>query len=506
MHDQLLAILNALEDGIFISDLQGRPLWVNRASLAQLDCSEEHLYSSDVYQLEAEGVFSPSVTRFVIDERRPVSVVHRYRGKDYLVNGRLFSLNGAAAKGSSASGVSASNAAESHATESPAAEGNATANNAAEGTAPAWQDDGEPDAVVVQTRNLNEDVLASRSPDTTQALLDYVMHQLKRIRQEQVVHEDRATPLSSSPAYRRCLELVERAAGSEATVLFTGETGVGKSWLVNRLHQHSARHDKPLIHVNCAAIPEALLEAELFGHVRGAFTGANRDGRVGHVALAEGGTLFLDEIGELPLALQPKLLQLLQERLYHPLGGKPTRADVRIVAATNADLERRVAGGEFRADLFYRLNIVPIRVPALRERREDILPLARHLLGNISVRHKRPLRLERDALKVIARHDWPGNVRELENLLERTSVFCVTESINADDLSLDPGMAPASASVTDNRVEPDDNQPLPERLEAIERAAIFQALEAEGSTRKAADSLGVTQSWLMRRLRRYGGK
>lgn len=466
MHDQLLAILNALEDGIFISDLNGRPLWVNRASLSQLDCSEEHLYSSDVYQLEAEGVFSPSVTRFVIEERRPVSVVHRYRGKDYLVNGRLFSL------------------------------GDASLNASSTG-------DGEPDAVVVQTHNLDEDVLASRSPDTTQALLDYVMHQLKRIRQEQVVHEDRNTPLSSSPAYRRCLELVERAAGSEATVLFTGETGVGKSWLVNRLHQYSARHDKPLIHVNCAAIPEALLEAELFGHVRGAFTGANRDGRVGHVALAEGGTLFLDEIGELPLALQPKLLQLLQERLYHPLGGKPTRADVRIVAATNADLERKVASGDFRADLFYRLNIVPIRVPALRERREDILPLARHLLGNIGAKHNRTLRLERDALRVIARHDWPGNVRELENLLERTSVFCVTESINAEDLSLDPGMAPQT-SKADNGVELDDNQPLPERLEAIERAAIRQALETEGSTRKAAENLGVTQSWLMRRLRRYG--
>lgn len=466
MHDQLLAILNALEDGIFISDLNGRPLWVNRASLSQLDCSEEHLYSSDVYQLEAEGVFSPSVTRFVIEERRPISVVHRYRGKDYLVNGRLFSL------------------------------GDASLNASSTGN-------GAPDAVVVQTHSLDEDVLASRSPDTTQALLDYVMYQLKRIRQEQVVHEDRDTPLSSSPTYRRCLELVERAAGSEATVLFTGETGVGKSWLVNRLHQYSARNDKPLIHVNCAAIPEALLEAELFGHVRGAFTGANRDGRVGHVALAEGGTLFLDEIGELPLALQPKLLQLLQERLYHPLGGKPTQADVRIVAATNADLERKVASGDFRADLFYRLNIVPIRVPALRERREDILPLARHLLGNIGAKHNRALRLERDALRVIARHDWPGNVRELENLLERTSVFCATESINAEDLSLDPGMAPQT-SKADNGVELDDNQPLPKRLEAIERAAIRQALETEGSTRKAAESLGVTQSWLMRRLRRYG--
>lgn len=466
MHHELLSILNALEDGIFISDLDGRPLWVNRASLAQLGCTEEYLYSKTVYQLEAEGIFSPSVTRFVIEERRSASVIHRYRGKDFLVNGRLFTLSDP----STASRL------------------------------------GEPNAVVVQTRNLDEELLASRSPDTTQALLDYVMHQLKRIRHEQVMHEDHENPISSSPIYRRCLELVERAAGSEATVLLTGETGVGKSFLVNRLHQHSARHDKPLIHVNCAAIPENLLEAELFGHVRGAFTGANRDGRVGHVALAEGGTLFLDEIGELPLPLQPKLLQLLQERSYHPLGGKPTQADVRIVAATNADLKHQVASGDFRADLFYRLNIVPIRVPALRERREDILPLAHHLLSNICARHKRTLRLEHDALRVIARHDWPGNVRELANLLERTSIFCSTESISAADLNLDSGMALKTSTTPDQACEADDHQPLPKRLAAMERAAILQALDSEGSTRSAAKSLGVTQSWLMRRLKRYEDK
>ncbi|QEM84054.1 sigma 54-interacting transcriptional regulator [Halomonas binhaiensis] len=451
MHDQLLAILNALEDGIFISDLSGHPLWVNRASLAQLDCSEEHLLASDVYQLEAEGVFSPSVTRFVIDERRPVSVVHRYRGKDYLVNGRLFSING-----------------------------------------------GEPDAVLVQTHNLDQDILTSRSPDTTQALLDYVMHQLKHIRQEQVARTGE-TPLSSSPIYRRCLELIERAAASDTTVLLSGETGVGKSYLVNRLHQYSARSERPLIHVNCAAIPEALLEAELFGHERGAFTGANRNGRVGYVALAEGGTLFLDEIGDLPLTLQPKLLQLLQERLYHPLGGKPCKADIRLVAATNADLEQRVAEGLFRADLYYRLNIVPIRVPPLRERREDILPLARHVLATIAARQNRPMHLEHDALRALMRYDWPGNVRELENLLERMSVICPTPGISARDLTLDLGDDAASPLLA----ETDPSAPLPERLADIEYRAIREALDESGSTRKAAMRLGVTQSWLMRRLKRY---
>ncbi|MCO7217732.1 sigma 54-interacting transcriptional regulator [Halomonas sp. OfavH-34-E] len=478
MPRQLLAILNALEDGIFITDLKGRPLWVNQASLSQLDASAEHLYQSDVYRLEEEGVFSPSVTRFVIDERRPVSVVHRYRGKDYLVNGSLFHLGG--------------------------------------------DPSGEPDAVLVQARNLDRDVLASRSPDTTQALLDHVMHQLKRIRQEQVATEASPASSSRSPRYRRCLERLERAAASDTTVLLSGETGVGKSWLVNRLHQFSPRSDKPLIHVNCAAIPEALLEAELFGHERGAFTGAHRDGRVGYVALAEGGTLFLDEIGELPLTLQPKLLQLLQERQYHPLGGKPRKAEVRIVAATNADLAARVRDGSFRADLYYRLNIVPIEIPPLRERAEDIPGLANQLLARISRRHKRRITLERDALRALTHHSWPGNVRELENLLERLSVFCEDDTIGIDDLALDhPELVPASladrVSLNGSRKSSwqddgpsdgalslplDDSRPLPERLAEIERQAIDDALSRAGSTRKAAQGLGVSQSWLMRRLKR----
>ncbi|MBY6208129.1 MULTISPECIES: sigma-54 interaction domain-containing protein [Halomonas] len=466
MPDQLLAILNALEDGIFITDLEGRVLWVNQASLSQLETTEARLYASDVYTLEQEGVFSPSVTRFVIDERRPVSVVHRYRGKDYLVNGSLFCLNSG----------------------SPA----------------------EPDAVLVQTRNLDRDVLASRSPDTTQALLDHVMHQLKRIRQEQVASETSPASPSRSPRYRQCLERLDRAAASDTTVLVTGETGVGKSWLVNRLHQYSPRSDKPLIHVNCAAIPEALLEAELFGHRSGAFTGAHRDGRVGYVALAEGGTLFLDEIGELPLPLQPKLLQLLQERQYHPLGGKVQKANVRIVAATNADLATRVQDGSFRPDLFYRLNIVPIEVPPLRERPEDIPRLATQLLKDIAQRHKRHLSLERAALRALSRYHWPGNVRELENLLERMSVFCEGSTIGVADLALDlPELKPSTAADATTShgtllatLEDSDPQPLPERLAALERAAIDQALEQHGSTRKAAEALGVSQSWLMRRLRK----
>ncbi|WP_419307394.1 sigma-54 interaction domain-containing protein [Chromohalobacter israelensis] len=454
MPEQLLAILNALEDGIFITDLGGHPLWVNQASLSQLETTEAHLYASDVYQLEEEGVFSPSVTRFVIDERRPVSVVHRYRGKDYLVNGSLFHLDS--------------------------------------------DDSGEPDAVLVQTRNLDRDVLASRSPDTTQALLDHVMHQLKRIRQDQVATEANPAAPSRSPRYRQCLERLDRAAASDTTVLVSGETGVGKSWLVNRLHQFSPRSERPLIHVNCAAIPEALLEAELFGHERGAFTGAHRDGRVGYVALAEGGTLFLDEIGELPLALQPKLLQLLQEREYHPLGGSTRKADVRIVAATNTDLPARVRDGSFRADLFYRLNIVPIEVPPLRERAEDIPHLANQLLAHISRRHKRHLTLERDALRALTRHHWPGNVRELENLLERLSVFCENETIRGADLAPDLDIEPAGSALPEG-----DTQPLPQRLAQLEHQAIREALALTGSTRKAARTLGVTQSWLMRRIKRY---
>src|SRR5437870_6204335 len=227
--------------------------------------------------------------------------------------------------------------------------------------------------------------------------------------------------IGGSEAIRRVQKTIGLAADSDATVLILGETGTGKELVARALHEHGSRKAKPFIAVNCAAIPSELLESELFGHVKGAFTGAGAD-RQGAFRDADGGTLFLDEIGDMPIAMQAKILRVLQERVVTPVGGKPATVDVRVVAATHRDLESLVAAGAFREDLLYRLNVVPVPLPPLRERLADIVPLAEHFL-RLSARAGAPKRLTAAAAARLLAHSWPGNVRELKNAIERANVL-----------------------------------------------------------------------------------
>src|SRR3954468_10596477 len=240
--------------------------------------------------------------------------------------------------------------------------------------------------------------------------------------------------VGTSPALRRVLEIATQAAPSSATVLVLGESGTGKELVARFIHDHSARSRAPFVAVNCSAIPETILEAELFGHERGAFTGALAK-REGRFARAAGGTLFLDEIGELSPSVQVKLLRVLQEGEYEPVGGDTVRADVRIVAATNKDLRAEVAAARFREDLFYRLNVIAVTAPPLRARREDIPLLVDHFLGVYCAKNNRPrMEAPRDALKSLNDSWWPGNVRELKNVIERAVVLCRAEKLTGDDL------------------------------------------------------------------------
>jgi two-component system NtrC family response regulator len=301
--------------------------------------------------------------------------------------------------------------------------------------------------------------------------------------------------LGESAAMRALLKMIGRAVASDATVLITGETGTGKELVARALHQHSARVDKPFVAVNCAAIPHELLESELFGHVRGAFTGAVAN-REGVFVRAQGGTLLLDEVGDMSLLLQAKLLRVLQEREIVPVGGTHAlKVDVRVIAATLHDLASRVASGAFREDLFYRLNVLHLHVPPLRERPEDIGLLAQHFLAHAA---QPPKRLTPAAQRALLAYPWPGNVRELKNVLERASILTPGLEIDATDLDL-PGVA--------SRAPAEDflAGTLSEAVARLEAAMIRKALrEAAGNRAAAARQLGIHRQLLYSKIKQYG--
>ena len=300
-----------------------------------------------------------------------------------------------------------------------------------------------------------------------------------------------------SRAMQEVIQRAELVAQTKSTVLITGETGTGKEMVARAIHHRSAQREMPLIKVNCAAIPDTLLESELFGHVRGAFTGALVTKR-GKFALADGGTIFLDEIGTLTTALQAKLLRVLQEREFEPLGAERTqRVDVRVIAATNRDLKQMVADGRFQEDLYYRLNVIPIDIPPLRERRDDIPVLIEHFVEKHRQRTgKRIERVDDTVLSALQKYEWPGNVRELENTIERAVV-----------LATSPVLTPTSVSLLGATSTPATGLPsmrLHQNIEWVERETIRRALEQSGGIKKdAAELMGISQRALSYYLAKY---
>lgn len=308
--------------------------------------------------------------------------------------------------------------------------------------------------------------------------------------------------IAESPLMRRAVEQALRVATVDSTVLITGPSGVGKERLARLIHRHSSRADKPFIEINCGAIPEPLLESELFGYEKGAFTGAQREGKLGLLEIANGGTVFLDEIGDMPLNLQVKLLRVLQEQVIYRVGGRrPIKLDIRIIAATNKDLKRLIAEKKFREDLYYRLNVVPINIPPLKERREDILPLVTHFLNRFNARHGTKKRLGMETCRLLEGYSWPGNVRELINLIERLVIMCEEEVIEPHHL---PGEFMEALGREGWRPQIMEIVPLQEAREATEKELIRMALEKYHSLRRAGQVLGISHSTLLRKARQYG--
>jgi DNA-binding NtrC family response regulator len=358
---------------------------------------------------------------------------------------------------------------------------------------------------VVRTKEEWGPELATHLPFYQKACLDSALTQLTDTlkKKEQQLRSHRAlrpsdptTPaglVSSSPAMLRTLDLARRVARVDSTVLITGESGSGKERLARFIHDESARTAGPFLAINCAAVPETLLESELFGHARGSFTGASQD-RAGLFEAANGGTLLLDEIGDIPPAMQVKLLRVLQEREVRRVGENRVRPiNVRVLAATNRDLLADVHAARFRQDLYYRLRVVEVMVPPLRQRREDILPLARQLLAGAARRlAKKAPALEPEAANLLLRYTWPGNVRELENALERALALARSDRIGVDDLPSEVGAAPPTVDTADEV----------RTLAEVEHDYIAAALRATGGNRaKAAERLGIGAATLYRKLK-----
>jgi len=328
---------------------------------------------------------------------------------------------------------------------------------------------------------------------------------------------DRSGIIGESPSLQQVFSVLAKVSPTDSTVLVTGESGTGKELLVRALHTNSKRKNKPFVPINCGAIPKDLLESELFGHEKGAFTHAIRS-RTGRFELADGGTIFLDEIGELDLTLQVKILRVLQEKEFERVGGSvTTRVDVRIIAATNRDLEQEVAQGRFREDLFYRLNVIPIHLPPLRERDDDILLLGRHFLNVFCQQKGRSLlELSPKAQNFLVAYPWPGNVRELENFMERISILCENDEVTPEDLpekilkfvgheaperqhkAAGNGFAWPSLGDLRNR-----KQGLKEFMDEIEERLLHEALEESlGVKNQAAELLGIKRTTLIEKLKK----
>ncbi|MFO1096483.1 MAG: sigma 54-interacting transcriptional regulator, partial [Planctomycetaceae bacterium] len=345
--------------------------------------------------------------------------------------------------------------------------------------------------------DITDKVLMEQEQARLQAQNSYLREEIKSVHNfEEIVGQ--------SAALQTVLTSVRRVAATDASVLIRGETGTGKELIARAIHSASNRHDKPLIKINCAALPSGLVESELFGHEKGAFTGAIAK-RIGRFELADGGTIFLDEIGEISLDAQAKLLRVLQEREFDRIGGKsPIKVDVRVIAATNRDLLKAVADKTFREDLYYRLNVFPLELPPLRDRADDIPLLVRFLIDKFATRiGKRIADIDETSLRRLLSYRWPGNIRELENVIERAVILA-----DGPVLRIDPGILPESGPSTDDVAVPATERPTTGNLEALERQHIVDTLRqtrgvVEGAS-GAAQILGLHPNTLRSRMKRLG--
>jgi len=449
----LCLAFETIQDGICISSLSGETLWLNRENERMLGINRKEFFGESTKKFVQKKLVTSSITEEVISNKKTIHTVQEYsNGKKYLATGTYI-----------------------------------------------YDENSQPLYILVHTRNITDVTNTSNKLEEAEALLRKYSSEIRKLK-IQKLKED--SFIGEGDTFKHLKSSIEQAASVNSNVLIIGETGVGKNVVTRHIHDLSERSHQPLIHINCGAIPENLVESELFGYKGGAFSGANKEGKLGLVEKAHKGTLFLDEIGELPLHIQPKLLQFLQSGTFLRVGDTVERkVDVRIIAATNNDLLKSVEEKRFRADLYFRLNVLSIYVKPLRERKEDIIPIFYFYLSKYNSLYSKSKTLDVQTLDLLQEYSWPGNIRELENLAENLAVTVKSEVIMPQDLP--DYIYKNNNKLRSNSFDLNKQQSLTTYLEKIEKDIITEVLENSKSTREAAEKLGISQSLLMRRKSKY---
>ncbi len=446
---ELSAIVDSCYEGLWICDGDANVIRLNPASLRINNVTLEQVIGRNMVELVESGIIDRSATLEVIEKNEAVKFLRK-------TNEGLRVLTVAT---------------------------------------PIYNESGDIDMIVVSERDLSEIDEMQRRLEEQSALNDQFQTQILEMQQAELAS---TKVIARSQSMVRALQQAFKVSQVDSSVLIYGESGTGKGLFADIIHMRSKRAKKPMIKINCGAIPETLIESELFGHEKGAFTGAHA-AKPGHIELADGGVLFLDEIAELPLASQVKLLRFLEDGKVTRLGGtKEKCVDVRIIAATHGNLEEMVERKKFRLDLYYRLNVIPLRIPSLRDRKDCIVPLVQHYVELFSSRNGLNKRITRAAMDALLSYDWPGNVRQLMNVCERILVMADGDIIGVQDLP---------QNIVGSGTQPDlpaKRLTLQQAVESVERSLLVEAMDEYGNQYDAADALGISQSTVARKLKRYG--
>ncbi|MDT8421875.1 MAG: sigma 54-interacting transcriptional regulator [Desulfuromonadales bacterium] len=455
LNKELLAIINASSEGLWVSDANANVLRLNPASERINQLKSVDVVGRNIQELVDEGILEESVTQKVIQKKSVINSLQVKHGRKLITTGT-----------------------------------------------PVFNDENKLIRVVVSERDITEIDNLQHELEEKEALNDQIQHHIAEIQKEKLATH---TIIAKSPCMIKTLRQAIKVSPVDSTVLILGESGVGKGLFADLIHKYSDRSEKPIIKINCGAIPESLIESELFGHEKGAFTGA-QTAKPGYLEMADGGILFLDEIAELPLGSQVKLLRFLEDGQIMRVGGTKSRnVNIRILTATHRNLEEMVEQGTFRLDLFYRLNVIPLRIPPLRERKECLLPLIRHFIESNGEKAGVKKRLSRETTDALLSYSFPGNIRELMNICERLVVMSERDLIGTEDLPLNIiSNLPNRGDVDPTSGGWSEGMSLQHALDNTERIILKKSLEIFGTQRKAARALGVNQSTITRKLQKYG--